>query len=78
MSTYTNTNEKEYIISHLIGFSNVTADSPAQAWVRWLNDECMDCGFDKQELRGWLLDNGYKTIQPTQLKNVYLIKNRSK
>ena len=34
----------------------------------------MDCGHDKQELRAWLLDNGYKTIKPTHLDNVYLIK----
>ena len=72
METYTN--EKEYIISHVAGFSNVTADSPADAWARWLCDDCMDCGSDKQELRTWLLSNGYKTIQATRLDNVYLIK----
>lgn len=77
MNKETTTNEKEYIVSHLIGFSNVTADSPAEAWARWLNDDCMDCGYDKQELRSWLLDNGYKTIQPTDIENVYLIKNRT-
>lgn len=76
--TKTVTNDKEYIISHLIGFSNVTASNPTQAWARWLDDDCMDCGYNKQELRAWLLDNGYKTIQPTELKNVYLIRNVSK
>ena len=72
METYTN--EKEYIISHILGFSNVTADSPAEAWARWLDDDRMDCGHDKQELRTWLLSNGYETIQATRLENVYLIK----
>jgi hypothetical protein len=76
METYTN--EKEYIVSHLIGYSNVTADSPAEAWARWLNDDCMDCGYTKEELRNWCIDNGYKTITRTYMADVYLIAGRSK
>lgn len=68
-------NAKQYIIQHLTGFSNVEADTPAEAWARWLADDCMDCGYSKEELRNWLLDNGYKKLVPTNIDKVWLIKH---
>ena len=70
--------EQEYIVGHLIGYSNVTADSQADAWTRWLLGDCMDCGYTKKELRAWCLDNGYSTIRPTYMENVYLITKKAK
>jgi hypothetical protein len=68
--------KKLFIVGTLIGYETALAFNAKAAWsVVNTSDNNLDkiVAFNKKELQKYLLNKGYKSIKPTEYKNVYLI-----
>ena len=65
-----------YLISNSIFYKIIVAKNEVEAWAEVVakKDELKDLFFDREDVRQFLIQNNFKNLTQTKIKNVFKLK----